>query len=78
MRLEFLLNLYRHQRTLWGPSDPSYKNRNKKGDVLLVIAEAFGWQGQVDLLCLYRNDRRLTAQCGPSPGQQSCIENGFN
>ena len=28
--MKFLLNLCRNQWTLWDPSDPSYKNRNKR------------------------------------------------
>ena len=49
MRLKFLLNLCRGQHILWEPSELSYKNRNKRRDVSLLIAKhlvgAARWTG---------------------------------
>ena len=48
MRANFLPNLCGHQRTLWYPSDPSYKTENKRMDAPLQVAEAFGCRGRMD------------------------------
>ena len=54
LRMGLMPNLCWHQRILLDPADSSYKNRNKEGDMFLLIAKAFSWRGQMmDSLGLY-------------------------
>ena len=40
---------------LWDPSDP--RTERKGGDMLLLVAKAFGLHGRMDFLCLYQKPK---------------------
>ena len=80
MEFKFLLNLCRHQRILWDLSDPSYKNRQERGECTSLncqcLVGAAGWSHFVYIK--YQSDQRQLCDVGLRQAGKAILRMAFS